>query len=192
LVNNAGYALTGAFKDLSIDEIKKQYDTNVFGLIRTTQSVLPFMRKQRSGIIVNIISGAGRFGIPALSGYVSSKFAVEGLSESMSYELDPFGIKTIIVEPGVINTNFHSSMTVGKKSQDPHSSYASLMKSQENSLNRLIENSSSPKYVAEVVAQAITSSKPKLRYLAGKDIERWIEAKQNMSEDDFINVIKQR
>ena len=192
LVNNAGYALTGAFEDLSIDEIKKQYDTNILGLIRTTQSVLPFMRKQKSGIIVNISSGAGRFGIPALSGYVSSKFAVEGLSESMSYELEPFGIKTIIVEPGVINTNFHSSMVVSKKSQDPHSPYASLMKSRENSLNRLIENSSSPQYVAEVVAKAITSSKPKLRYLAGKDVERWIEAKQNMSEDDFINVIKQR
>jgi NAD(P)-dependent dehydrogenase (short-subunit alcohol dehydrogenase family) len=73
------------------------------------------MRKQKSGIIVNISCGGGRFGIPALSGCVSSKFAVEGLSESMSFELEPFGIKTIIVEPGAINTNFHSSITVSKK-----------------------------------------------------------------------------
>jgi NADP-dependent 3-hydroxy acid dehydrogenase YdfG len=80
-VNNAGYALSGAFEDISIDEIKKQYETNLYGLIRTTQAVLPIMRKQSSGIIVNLISGAGRFGYPAGSAYVSTKFAVEGLSE---------------------------------------------------------------------------------------------------------------
>ena len=89
-----------------MDEIKAQYETNVFGLIRTTQSVLPIMRRQKSGIIVNISSGAGRFGFPGGSAYVSTKFAVEGLSESMSYELEPFGIKVVIVEPGVIRTNF--------------------------------------------------------------------------------------
>jgi NADP-dependent 3-hydroxy acid dehydrogenase YdfG len=87
-VNNAGYALTGAFEDLAIEEIKVQFDTNLdtnlFGLIRTTQAVLPIMRKQKSGTIVNISSGAGRFGYPAGSAYVNTKFAVEGLSESMS------------------------------------------------------------------------------------------------------------
>jgi NAD(P)-dependent dehydrogenase (short-subunit alcohol dehydrogenase family) len=83
LVNNAGYGLNGALEDLSMDEIKKQYETNVFGLIRTTQAVLPIMRRQKSGTIVNISSGAGRFGFPGGSAYVSTKFAVEGLSESM-------------------------------------------------------------------------------------------------------------
>jgi len=106
LVNNAGYGLSGALEDLDIDEIKSQYETNVFGLIRTTQSVLPIMRKQMSGTIVNIRSGLGRFGIDTCSAYASTKFAIEGLSESMSYELEPFGIRTIIIEPGVIKTNF--------------------------------------------------------------------------------------
>src|SRR5215471_491786 len=106
LVNNAGYVLEGAFEHLSMDEIKAQYETNVFGLIRTTQAVLPIMRKQKSGIIVNISSGAGRFGFPWSSAYVSTKFAIEGLSESMSYELEPFGIRMVLVEPGVIKTNF--------------------------------------------------------------------------------------
>ena len=115
LVNNAGYALTGAFEDLSVDEIKTQYETNVFGLIRTTQEVLPIMRKQRSGMIVNISSGVGRFGYPTGAAYVSTKFAVEGLSESMSYELEPFGIKTVIIEPGMIKTNFHNAVVVAKK-----------------------------------------------------------------------------
>src|SRR5438093_10390055 len=100
LVNNAGYGLNGAFEDLAMEEIKAQYETNLFGMIRTTQAVLPIMRRQNSGIIVNISSGLGRFGFPGSSAYVSTKFAVEGLSESMSYELEPFGIKVVLVELG--------------------------------------------------------------------------------------------
>jgi NAD(P)-dependent dehydrogenase (short-subunit alcohol dehydrogenase family) len=92
-------------------------------LIRTTQAVLAIMRKQKSGIIVNISSGAGRFGYPGGSAYVSTKFAVEGLSESMSYELEPFGINVVLVEPGFIKTNFVQAMVIAKKSQDPDSPY---------------------------------------------------------------------
>jgi len=106
LVNNAGYGLTGAFEDLSMEEIRSQYETNLFGVIRVTQAVLPIMRKQKSGIIVNISSGAGRIGFPGMSAYVSTKFAIEGLSESMAYELEPFGIKMVLVEPGFIKTDW--------------------------------------------------------------------------------------
>ena len=110
LVNNAGYGLAGAFEDLSMEEIKAQYETNLFGVIRVTQAVLPIMRKQKSGIIVNMSSGLGRFGIPIQSAYVSTKFAIEGLTESMSYELEPFGIKMVLVEPGFIKTNIGNNM----------------------------------------------------------------------------------
>jgi NAD(P)-dependent dehydrogenase (short-subunit alcohol dehydrogenase family) len=123
LVNNAGYGLNGAFEDLGMDEIKAQYETNVFGLIRTTQAILPIMRRQKSGTIINISSGAGRFGFPTGSAYVSTKFAVEGLSESMSFELEPFGVRVVIVEPGVIRTNFGDGLVVAKKSQDPNYPY---------------------------------------------------------------------
>jgi NAD(P)-dependent dehydrogenase (short-subunit alcohol dehydrogenase family) len=191
LVNNAGYGLTGAFEDLSIDEIKAQYETNVFGLIRTTQEVLPVMRKQRSGMIVNISSGAGRFGYPTGSAYVSTKFAVEGLSESMSYEVEPFGIKVILIEPGVIKTNFFNSSVLAKKSQDPNSPYAKLMKGMEDSVDKMMENGSTPQYVAEVVLDAVTSENPKLRYLAGKDVEQLLEAKKKMSNEEFVNMMKQ-
>jgi len=191
LVNNAGYGLTGAFEDLSLDEIKTQYETNVFGLIRTTQSVLPIMRKQRSGLIVNISSGAGRFGFPTGSAYVSTKFAVEGLTESMSYELEPFGIKVILIEPGVIKTNFFNSSVLAKKSQDPNSPYATLMKGMEDSVDKMMENASTPQYVAEVVLHAITNENPKLRYLAGKDVEQLVEAKRKMSDEEFVNMMKQ-
>src|ERR687887_185706 len=192
LVNNAGYGLNGAFEDLAMDEIKTQYETNVFGLIRTTQAVLPIMRKQKSGTIVNISSGAGRFGYPRGSAYVSTKFAVEGLSESMSYELEPFGIKVIIVEPGVIRTNFGNGLVVAKKSQNPNSPYSQMMQKMSTTMEQMLENaSSSPDLVAKVVLKAVTSENPSLRYLAGKDVQTWIEAKRNMSDDEFYKMMKQ-
>ncbi|HZC21662.1 MAG TPA: SDR family oxidoreductase [Nitrososphaeraceae archaeon] len=106
LVNNAGFGLFGALEDQSIEDIKKQFETNVFGAIRTIQQVLPIMRDQRSGVIVNISSLAGYIGFPASSVYNSTKFALEGLSESLAYEIEPYGISVVLIEPGVINTNF--------------------------------------------------------------------------------------
>src|ERR671921_2989653 len=150
LVNNAGYGLNGAFEDLAIDEVKAQYETNVFGLIRTSQAVLPTMRRQKSGTIVNISSGAGRFGFPGGSAYVSTKFAVEGLSESMSYELEPFGIKGVIVEPGVIRTNIANGMVIAEKSQNPNSPYSQIMQKMSTSFEHMLENASSPDVVAKV------------------------------------------
>ena len=190
LVNNAGYGLTGALEDLDMNEIKSQYETNVFGLIRTTQSVLPIMRKQNSGIIVNISSGLGRFGIAACSAYASTKFAIEGLSESMSYELEPFGIRTIIIEPGVIKTNFIKSSVVAKKSMDPNSPYIKLIKEMESGMENLVKDATEPQYVAKVVLDAILDKKPKIRYLAGNDVERIIDIKNKMSDEDFHNMIK--
>ena len=178
LVNNAGYGLNGAFEDLAMDEIKAQYETNVFGLIRTTQAVLPIMRKQKSGTIVNISSGAGRFGFPGASAYVSTKFAVEGLSESISYELESFGIKVVIIEPGVIRTNFGNGLVVARKSQDPNSPYSQMMKKIGTSFEELMKNSSSPDLVANVVLKAIKHESPNLRYLAGNDVEQWLKTLQ--------------
>ncbi len=192
LVNNTGYGLIGALEDLSIEEIKNQYETNVFGLIRTTQAVLPIMRKQKSGLIVNISSIGGRVGFPAVSAYISSKFAVEGLSESMSYEVEPFGIKVMLIEPGAIKTNFFSSYILAKKSQNPNSPYASLMKRSKEGLKKMVENGTPAEYVAKIVLDAITTTnEPKLRYLVGKDAEYLIESKNKLTDKEFHNMIKQ-
>ena len=112
LVNNAGFGLFGALEDQSIEHIKKQFETNLFGAIRTIQQVLPIMRNQRSGIIVNISSISGQIGFPASSEYVGTKFAVEGLSESFAYEVEPYGISVVLIEPGVINTNFVENIMI--------------------------------------------------------------------------------
>jgi NAD(P)-dependent dehydrogenase (short-subunit alcohol dehydrogenase family) len=190
-VNNAGYGLVGAFEDLSLDEIKQQYETNFFGVVRVTQAVIPIMRKQKSGRIINISSGAGRFGYPGGSAYVSTKFAMEGLSESLSYELDPFGIKVILVEPGVIRTNFGNVTVVAKKSQDPVSAYLSMTRKMNGVLGQLMQNGSPPSLVANVVLQAAKSDNPNLRYLAGKDVEQWVDQKKKMSDKEFFNMMNQ-
>ena len=190
LINNAGYGLSGALEDLLIDEIKLQFDTNFFGLIRATQTVLPIMRKQKSGTIVNISSGLGRFGIATSSAYASSKFAIEGLTESISYELEPFGIRTILVEPGLIKTNFIKTAVLAQKSKDPNSPYFQFMNNMEDGMKKLIESGEKPEYVARVVLDAINDNNPKLRYLAGKDVEQIMEIKNKVSDEDFHNMIK--
>src|SRR4051812_20406836 len=106
VINNAGYDLMGALEQTSIDEIKAQFETNFFGAVRMMQAVIPMMRKQGRGIIVNITSLGGRISFPLDSPYHATKFALEGLSESIQYELEPFGIKIIIVEPGGVGSNF--------------------------------------------------------------------------------------
>jgi NAD(P)-dependent dehydrogenase (short-subunit alcohol dehydrogenase family) len=174
-----------------MNEIKSQYETNVFGPMRVTQAVLPGMRKQHSGTIVNISSGAGRAGYPGASVYVSSKFAIEGLSESIAFELEPFGIRVILVEPGVIRTNFANGMVIAKKAQGPNSPYSQMMQKIGANWQQMMENASDAKIVAQVVLNAITSKEPQLRYLAGKDMEAWMEARKNMSDRQLHDMMRQ-
>ena len=193
LVNNAGYGLTGAFEDIGIDEIKALYETNVFGVIRVTQAVLPTMRKQGSGRIINISSGAGRIGYPGGSAYVSSKFALEGLTESMAFEVEQFGIKTVLVEPGFIRTNFADNIVTAKKAQDPNSPYSQMMMQMKSSSHRrrMIENAPDADLVASVIVEAATAKEPNLRYLAGKDVQQMVAAKKSMSDEEFQKIIRQ-
>jgi NAD(P)-dependent dehydrogenase (short-subunit alcohol dehydrogenase family) len=195
LVNNAGYGLLGALEDLSIEETKAQFETNFFGVVRVTQQVLPIMRKQKCGTIVNISSVGGRMGIPSLSAYHSTKFALEGLSESISYELKPFGIRVVLIEPGFIRTNIMNSSIIAKKAQDPSSPYFSLTQQLERSFKSAMENtsaSSPPEEVAKVVLQAIRSTNPKVRYAVGNDAASIIQAKTTMSDTEFGGLIKQQ
>jgi NAD(P)-dependent dehydrogenase (short-subunit alcohol dehydrogenase family) len=192
LVNNAGYGLFGSLEDISIEEIKAQFETNFFGVIRVTQQVLPVMRKQNSGTIINVSSVGGRIGVPVLSAYQSTKFALEGLSESMSYELEPFGIRVVIIEPGFIRTNIINSSTSAKKALDPKSPYFSLMQKVENHFKSMMENASSPpEEVARVILQALTSENPQLRYTVGNDAAAIIQARMNMPDKDFRKMVIQ-
>jgi short-subunit dehydrogenase len=191
LVNNAGYALVGAFEELSIEEFKEQYETNVFGVIRVTQAVLPIMRNQRCGTIVNISSIAGKIGFPLTSAYVSSKFALEGLSESMAYEIEQFGIKVILIEPGVIKTNFDNNLKIGKRvHNNQNSSYAEMTQKRINGFKSRFENGSPSIDVAKVILKTITSENPtKLRYLVGNDAFKLIKIRNNVSDKKFRKLV---
>ena len=187
VVNNAGYGLMGSIEDSSLDEIKAQFETNFFGAIRVMQKVLPIMRQQKAGTIVNVSSIAGRIGFPMGSSYVSSKFALEGLSESMSYELEQFGIRILLIEPGVINTNF--AFVTPKKALDTNSPYSPIMNKMQENLVSTIANGTSPKEVANVILRAITEDSPERRYLVGNDAFELIDARKNSTDKDFEKII---
>lgn len=194
LVNNAGYALVGPLEELSIQEFKEQFETNVFGAIRVTQAVLPIMRKQRHGTIVNISSIAGRIGFPLTSAYVSSKFALEGLSESMAYEIDQFGTKVILIEPGVIKTNFDHNLKIGKKvstTNDRNSPYADITERRIAGFKPRFENGIPAIDVAKVILKAITSKNvpSQSRYLVGNDAFKLMEIRKNRSDKEFRRLV---
>jgi len=195
LVNNAGYGLFGAFEDLSLDEIKAQFETNFFGVIRVTQHVLPIMRTQQNGggggIIVNISSLNGLVAFPVISAYVGTKFALEGLSESIAYELEPFGIKVILIEPGPIGSNFMKASVLSKRALDPQSSYLELVKKFNDKTSSAHENATKPEEVAKTIFQAISSEKPEFRYVVGKYADSLLEARKNTPYSEFQKMIIQ-
>ena len=191
LVNNAGFALVGAFEEISIEEFKEQYETNVFGVIRVTQAVLPIMRNQRGGTIVNISSIAGKIGFPLTSAYVSSKFALEGLTESMAYEIEQFGIEVILIEPGVIKTNFNNNLKIGKRvANNQNSSYKEMTQKRITGFQPRFESGTPPVDVAKVILKAITSENlSKLRYLVGNDAFKLIKIRNNISDKEFGKLV---
>ena len=192
LVNNAGYGLFGAFEDLTLDEIKAQFETNFFGVIRVTQHVLPTMRIQGGGgVIVNVSSINGRVAFPVISAYVSTKFATEGLSESIAYELGPFGIKVILIEPGAIGSNFMKGSVLPKRALDPQSPYSELVKKVSAKISSDHENATQPEEVAKAIVDAISTEKPEFRYVVGNDAVSLSEARKNMSFSEFQKMITQ-
>jgi NAD(P)-dependent dehydrogenase (short-subunit alcohol dehydrogenase family) len=212
LVNNAGYGLFGALEDLPMEEIKRQYETNVFGVIRVSQNVLPIMRSQRDGIIINISSVSGLAGIPSQSVYVSTKFALEGLSESLSFEVETYGIKIILIEPGVINTGFVEDLVVPDKYNINKNRQAvqKAVNRDNNSLsyyNNTIEkflsfyypamsNAPHPKIVANEIIQAIEKVSnekevgPFLRVRVGNDAKKYSKLKRELADSEYHKLLK--
>ncbi|MFQ5940426.1 MAG: SDR family oxidoreductase [Nitrososphaerales archaeon] len=190
LVNNAGYGLLGCVEDLSLDGVRDIFETNLFGVVRVTQAVLPVMRKQRSGTIVNVSSILGRVGFPVTPAYTSTKFALEGLSESMRYELEQFGIKVIILEPGVVRTDFLDNMKITKKAKHSRSSYTQLTQKVYAGYKLLMTHGTPPEEVAKVILEAVTSDNPDPRYLAGNDAAMVMEARKNMSDSEFEKFLR--
>ena len=183
LVNNAGFGQFGVTEDVSVDEFKKQFDTNFFSIVRIIQEIAPIMRKQKSGIIVNISSVVGRLGLPGSPAYISSKFALEGFSECLRYELGQFGIKTTLIEPGVIKTNFFDSMKIPESKIDPK--YNEMTENILSGLKMMVELGTPPSHVANTVIKAITDEEILPRYSVGSDAAMFLEAKKMKTDLEF-------
>lgn len=192
VVNNAGYALVGALEDSSIDEIKAQFETNLFGTIRVMQAVLPTMRNQRGGRIVNLSSMGGIIAIPFDSSYHGTKFALEGLSESLQYEVEQFDIKIILIEPGAIKSNFFNNLKPASNAQKLDSQYAQTMQKLNARFSSLVENAPPAIEVAKVILKAVISEDPELRYTVGEDAAAMIQAKRSMSDIEFGKLMKKQ
>ena len=194
VVNNAGYALMGALEETSMDEIKALFETNFFGAVRVMQAVIPMMRKQRKGKIVNVTSVAGRIALPLNSVYHGTKFALEGLSESIQYELESFGIKIILIEPGGVASKFIKNLKMATvKASDPTKSpYRRIENRMLEAFKKIEQNGMRPSEVARVILDVVTSEDPQLRYLVGNDAATIMEARKSMSDREFENMRKKQ
>lgn len=167
VVNNAGIAIGAAFEDLPDEDFRAVMETNFFGVLAVTRAVLPGMRERRNGRIVVVSSDSAFYGTPATSAYCASKFAVEGWAESISHEVEPFGIKVILVEPGAYKTDIWDSAPRHIPDGSPYAAMAGPL--QEFVDTKLVAHARDPKEVGEAIATALTVSKPKFRYPIGPD-----------------------
>lgn len=191
LINNAGFAFGGFSEEIHIDEYKEQFETNVFGVMRVTQAVLPFMREKRRGKIINISSISGLIGFPGLSPYVSSKHALEGYSESLRLELKPFGIGVALIEPGSYATNIWTTgKKVSKHSLNEGSPYYAYMRAIENELQAGEKNLGDPDQVVSLLLSLCNQSQiKKLRYPVGKGVKLSISVKRMLPWSVWERVI---
>ena len=191
LVNNAGYGSYGAMEDTPLDEARRQFEVNLFGLAAVTKAVLPEMRRQGRGRIINISSMGGRMYTPLGSWYHATKHALEGWSDCLRLELEPFGIDVVVVEPGVILTEFSDTMLGPMMERSGASAYAPLARRMAEATRAFYaEGAASPaSVIAEVVSEAVAAPKPKTRYVAGKRAKSLMWARKWLGDRMFDRAV---
>jgi NAD(P)-dependent dehydrogenase (short-subunit alcohol dehydrogenase family) len=194
LVNNAGFGLFGVFEATPQEKVREQFDVNVFGVMEVTRAILPHFRKNRAGVILNIGSGAGIFTLPMLSLYCASKFALEGFTESLSYELASLGIKVKMIEPGgVVSTRFGERSGAEASQNGTIADYdAFAARTQEVFAGLRGARLATEEGVAEVIYAAATDGTDRLRYVATEDIKPLVSARRETSEDEYIALMRSR
>jgi NAD(P)-dependent dehydrogenase (short-subunit alcohol dehydrogenase family) len=183
LVNNAGIGGGGPIGDVPVEWAKTMFETNYFGVIRVTQAVLSGMRERRSGVIVNVSSIAGRLAIAGHGHYSAVKHALEAMSEALAQEVVSFGIRVVIVEPGVVVTPI---FTKAKRFADPNSPYAVHVRRLLLFYQMQMKTPSQPADVAHIIHEAVTTDDPKLRYPVGEDAKLLIAGRKRLSDEDYI------
>lgn len=185
LVNNAGYGAYGPLEAFSMDKVRRQFDTNVLGLIDVTKALLPLFRAQHDGVIVNISSIGGKITFPLGALYHGTKFAVEGFSEALSYELQPAGVKVKIVEPGAIATDFNGR-SFDFANDETLTEYQDIVAKLMGAAESLVASASPASVVAEVIYQATTDGTDQLRYAAGEDAKIYLANRKAADDATFM------
>lgn len=189
LVNNAGYGSYGALEDVPISEAKYQFEVNIFGLARLTQLVLPHMRSQRSGRIINISSIGGRIGEPHGAWYHATKFAVEGLSDSLRMELKEFGIDVIVIQPGAIKTEWTEIARQHMLKTSGETAYRELTQAHARMFESADDQGSDPMVIAKVISKAINRRHPQTRYAAGMGAKPILFLRSILSDKMFDRLV---
>lgn len=189
VVNNAGAAILGVFEYATEDQVFNVFDINVFGPMRVLRTVLPYFRNQHSGTIINISSQGGRVTFPNCSVYHATKFCLEGFTESLSYEMLPFGIRTKIVEPGSTLTNFIDTAVFASGEIAP---YNDFMEAGHKNWVKNDTLSSQPEEIAATIFKAATDENDQLRYKSGRDTEFYLEKMGQAEDQDYIEFMRQR
>ncbi|RUT33643.1 SDR family oxidoreductase [Paenibacillus zeisoli] len=193
LLNNAGYGTMGLIEAATEEQIRRQFEVNVFGLIRMTKAMLPHFRSNQEGLLINISSMGGRVTFPTMSLYHASKFAVEGFSESVSYELASLNIKVKLIEPGAIKTDFggRSMEFFFNDALTDYQPFTTAFRSKLGEMEKNPSYASPPEMVAETIYQAATDGTPQFRYVVGEDAKMLIHMKENTEEEEYLSNIAQ-
>lgn len=191
LVNNAGYAVYGSVEDVTIDEARRQFEVNLFGLAYLTQKVIPFMRENRAGQIINVTSVGGKIYSPLGSWYHATKHALEGWSDVLRIEMAQFDVKVTIIEPGAITTEFVNVMDEPLLVRSEGGAYETMAKMAVRSHKSIYDNSpaAQPEVIAKTIAKAISASNPKTRYAAGKMAKLTLFMRRWLSDKMFDKII---
>jgi NAD(P)-dependent dehydrogenase (short-subunit alcohol dehydrogenase family) len=191
LINNAGFGLVSTVEDGSDEEFTRQFDVNVFGVFRMCRAVLPIMRKQKSGVIINVSSFLGKMGLPLLAHYNASKYAVEGITESLRYEVAPFGIRVNSVLPGLFKTNFvNKGLVANAKTTAENSPYKALVSHFVPIVAQKINEGPSPVAVAESVKAVLENDNAPIATLVGIEAETFVPMAKEMTAEEFEQSIK--
>jgi len=192
LVNNAGFGLFGVFEGTTPEKIREQFDVNLFGVMDVTRALLPHLRQRQRGVIINVSSGAGVFGLPMISAYTASKFALEGFSESLAYELASQGIVVKIVEPGgVISTEFGSRSATEAAQLTTPGDYDGFVEGALKIFDGMRgQRLATSEDVTQVIVDAASDGTDRLRYVATKDIEPLVRARRETSEAQYMALMR--
>ena len=189
LVNNAGYGAYGPLEAFSMDKIRRQFDTNVIGLLEVTKALLPHFRANGDGVIVNISSIGGKMAFPLGTLYHGTKFAVEGLSEALSFEMEEIGVTVKIVEPGAIATDF-GGRSFDFTNDEGMAEYQRVVQKLFAALGPAMENAAPPRVVADVIYEAATDGTGRLRYTAGEDAREYMANRKAQDDESFRAGVK--